>query len=168
MLLVKSRESKNSGSNPVKSVVKSIGYAISSSLPIGLFCRSAIAQDSPTMSSAGSIASIFLSLLVVVGIIFALAYVMRRFNVAHTGNGDLKVVASMVAGTKERIMVVEVGDEQYLLGITSNNISHLATLPTHIEPRKNEMADQFKDKLAAALAGKLGNTTLQDKQGGSA
>lgn len=90
---------------------------------------------------------------------------MRRFNVAHTGNGDLKVVASMVAGTKERIMVVEVGDEQYLLGITSNNISHLATLPTHIEPRKNEMADQFKDKLTAALAGKIANSKVVKKQG---
>jgi len=40
---------------------------------------------------------------VVVAIIFALAYVMRRLNVTTMGNGQMKVVASMVAGTKEKI-----------------------------------------------------------------
>ncbi|WP_338063723.1 flagellar biosynthetic protein FliO [Alteromonas flava] len=107
--------------------------------------------------------SIFLSLLVVIGIIFALAYVMRRFNVAHTGNGDLKVVASMVAGTKERVMVVEVGDEQYLLGVTAHNISHLATLPNKITPKKSEVADQFKQKLVQAMAGKLNPARVGEK-----
>ncbi|WP_434532968.1 flagellar biosynthetic protein FliO [Alteromonas arenosi] len=80
---------------------------------------------------------------------------MRRFNVAHSGNGDMKVVASMVAGTKERLMVVEVGDEQYLLGITAHNINHLATLPTPIAGKPSVSGDQFKQKLVQAMAGKL-------------
>lgn len=155
MLLVKSRELKSSGSLSKKSVAKSIGYTL-----ISIFCTTvvslpAVAQSTNTASSASSIASIFLSLLVVVGIIFALAYVMRRFNVAHTGNGDMKVVASMVAGTKERLMVVEVGDEQYLLGITAHNINHLATLPSPIAGKQAEAGEQFKQKLVQAMAGKL-------------
>ena len=155
MLLVKSRESKSSGSLKLKSVVKSINYAYLFTFLCGVASPAAYAQSSESFGSAGSVASIFLSLLLVVAIIFGLAYIMRRFNVANTGNGDLKVVASLVAGTKERIMVVEVGDEQYLLGITAHNINHLATLPTPISPERNDVAEQFKQKLASAMAGKL-------------
>ncbi|WP_100642115.1 flagellar biosynthetic protein FliO [Alteromonas facilis] len=163
MLLVKSRESKSSGSLNKKSVVKSIGYALPF-IALSSFSSVAFATETQSsMSSAGDIVSIFLSLLVVVGIIFALAFVMRRFNVAHTGQGDLKVVASMVAGTKERVMVVEVGDEQYLLGVTAHNISHLATLPNKITPKKSEVADQFKQKLVQAMAGKLNPASIGEK-----
>ena len=155
MLLVKSRELKSSGSLKIKSVAKSISYTLFSTLGASLFSLPVFAQSSSTTSSASSIVSIFLSLLVVVGIIFALAYVMRRFNVAHTGNGDMKVVASMVAGAKERLMVVEVGDEQYLLGITAHNINHLATLPTPIVGKHADTGEQFKQKLVHAMAGKF-------------
>ncbi|WP_315853219.1 flagellar biosynthetic protein FliO [Alteromonas oceanisediminis] len=92
----------------------------------------------------------------VIGIIFALAYVMRRFNVTQAGSGQMKIVASMMAGTKERVVVVEVGSEQFLLGVTAHNINHLATLS---EPLKKSEAvntgEQFKDKLIQAMAGKL-------------
>jgi len=32
----------------------------------------------------------------------------RRFTVTQAGNGQLKVVASMAAGAKEKIMVIDV------------------------------------------------------------
>ena len=165
MLLVKSRESKNSGSNPVKSVVKSIGYAFPSSLPVGLFCTSAVAQDSQTMSSAGSIASIFLSLLLVVMVIFALAWVLRQFNVTQSGNGDMQVVASMMAGTKERVMVIQVGDEQHLLGITPQNINHLAKLDVPLSHSATKKSRQFQNKLALAMKGRLTENSEQSIQG---
>ena len=163
MLLVKSRELKSSGSLKIKSVGKSFAYASLVTFPLCFFSRVASAQSENTITNPTSIASIFLSLLVVVGIIFALAYVMRRFNVTHAGSGQMKVVASMVAGTKERLMVVEVGDEQYLLGITSHSINHLATLPTNLESATTNTGEQFKDKLVQAMAGKLSASKSENK-----
>jgi len=83
---------------------------------------------------------------------------MRRFNVAQTGNGQMRVVASMMAGTKEKVMVIEVGDEQHLLGITAHNINHLATLknPISKDTSKGNNAHSpkvnFQQKLVNAMA----------------
>lgn len=121
-------------------------------------CPSAAAQGTQSITNPTSVLSIFLSLLLVVGIIFALAWVMRRFNVTHSGNAQMTVVSSMMAGAKEKIMVIQVGDEQHLVGVTANNINHLSKLDTPLDvskPASAPSADQFKQKLVAAMAGKL-------------
>lgn len=130
-------------------------------LPL-LFSQVAGAQSTQSITNPTSVLSIFLSLLLVVAIIFALAYIMRRFNVTAMGSGQMKVVASMVAGAKEKIMVIQVGDEQHLIGVTSHNISHLSKLEKKLDvPSKGMGAtaagggDAFKQKLVAAMAGKL-------------
>ncbi|WP_269517684.1 flagellar biosynthetic protein FliO [Alteromonas sp. BMJM2] len=127
----------------------------------------ASAQTTQSITNPTSVLSIFFSLLVVIGVIFALAYIMRRFNVTTMGNNHMKVVASMVAGTKEKIMVIQVGDEQHLIGVTSHNISHLSKLDKNLEvPVKGKPAtnqDAFKQKLVAAMAGKL-NPQADTKQ----
>ncbi|AXR05750.1 flagellar biosynthetic protein FliO [Salinimonas sediminis] len=157
MLLVKLRELKNSG----KFTFISRGCAL---LPLFL-CATARAQSTQSITNPGSVLSIFLSLLLVVAIIFALAYIMRRFNVTHAGSGQMKVVASMVAGSKERIMVIQVGDEQHLIGVTSHNISHLSKLetPLAVKGPGESGGAQFKDKLVKAMAGKL-NPAMKQEQ----
>ena len=141
-------------------------------LPL-LFSQLAFAQSTQSITNPTSILSIFLSLLVVVGVIFALAYVMRRFNVTAMGGNQMKVAASMVVGTKEKIMVIQVGEEQHLIGVTSHNISHLSKLDRNIdvpvkgaykaagEPQNG--AEAFKQKLVAAMAGKLNPGLEKDK-----
>jgi flagellar protein FliO/FliZ len=127
MLLVKSRESKSLNSYKIKKSLKTGFYALFlSSIWMPVHAQ----QSNSGFGGSSSVISIFLSLLLVIAIIFALAFIMRRFNVTQSGNGQMKVVASMMAGTKEKIMVIEVGDEQHLLGITAHNINHLATLNT--------------------------------------
>ncbi|WP_394221961.1 flagellar biosynthetic protein FliO [Alteromonas gracilis] len=133
-------------------------------LPL-LFSELALAQSTQSITNPTSVLSIFLSLLVVVGVIFALAYVMRRFNVTAMGGNQMKVAASMVVGTKEKIMVIQVGEEQHLIGVTSHNISHLSKLDKNLDvPVKGvnkttgehqNGADAFKQKLVAAMAEKL-------------
>jgi flagellar protein FliO/FliZ len=94
---------------------------------------------------------------------------MRRFNVTAMGSNQMKVVASMVAGAKEKIMVIQVGDEQHLIGVTSHNISHLSKLETPLEVSSKGSAVgatqngvDFKQKLVAAMAGKM-NPELNKK-----
>ena len=163
MLLVRSKESKSSDKNPYKARVCAL-------LPLAL-SFSASAQSTSSLTSVSSVVSIFLSLLLVIGVIFALAWVMRRFNVAHAGGGQMKVVASMIAGSKEKIMVIEVGDEQHLIGVTSHNISHLSKLETPLEKKQvsssttgGSGADQFKQKLIQAMAGKINPAVKGEKK----
>ncbi|WP_339724879.1 flagellar biosynthetic protein FliO [uncultured Paraglaciecola sp.] len=117
-----------------------------------------------TLSNPTSIVSIFLSLLLVIGVVFMLAFLMRRFNVTQSGTSNLKVVASMMAGTKERVMVIEVAGEQHLLGVTAHNINHLATLSNPIDTSTSSASgnDKFKDKLALFMAGKINPAMAQN------
>ena len=154
MLLVKSRESKNSG----KSLYKIWTYLLFLFLFCSVVSAEASASTPQTLQNPSSILSIFLSLLLVVAIIFALAFIARRFNVTQAGNGQLKVVASMAAGAKEKIMVIDVGGEQFLIGITAHNINQLGKLENRIEtgPVNNNGVQPthlaFKDKLVKAMA----------------
>lgn len=155
MLLVKSKELRNSG----KILIKTGGYI----LPPVLFSPYTLAQSDSSPMSATTIVSTFLSLLLVVAIIFALAYVMRRFNVTPSGGGHIKVVASMAAGARERVMVIDVGGEQHLIGITSQNINHLSKLenPIVAPTPSTSGGAQFKQKLVQAMAGKI-NPSVKD------
>jgi flagellar protein FliO/FliZ len=153
MLLVKSRELKSLNSYKIKSALKTGLY----SLFLSLIWTSAQAQTpSSEFGGMSSFISIFLSLTLVIAIIFALAYLMRRFNVTQAGHGQMKVVASMMAGPKEKVMVIEVGGEQHMLGITAHNINHLATLTTPLQsPAKSSVLDGktgFQQKLVQAMA----------------
>lgn len=154
MSLVKSKELKNSGRNLYK-----IGAYV---LFLFLFCsvvNAEVSASTPqTLQNPSSILSIFLSLLLVVAIIFALAFIARRFNVTQAGNGQLKVVASMAAGAKEKIMVVDVGGEQFLIGITAHNINQLGKLENPLQTASTDKSSgqttslAFKDKLVKAMA----------------
>ena len=154
MLLVNWKESKSLGKqNP---------YKTWACLLVGTcFMLPFEAHSAPqSLSNPSSIVSIFLSLLLVLGVVFMLAFIMRRFNVTQTGTANLKVVASMMAGSKERVMVIDVGGEQHLLGVTAHNINHLAKLTTPLSSNPANNSDKFKDKLAIFMAGKM-NPSMQ-------
>lgn len=157
MLLVNWKESKSL--DKLKSYKTWAWVAIGSCFSISFEAHSA----PQSLSNPTSIVSIFLSLLLVIGVVFMLAFLMRRFNVTQSGTSNLKVVASMMAGSKERVMVIEVAGEQYLLGVTAHNINHLATLTT---PIGNSTAspgnEKFKDKLALFMAGKINPSMPQN------
>jgi len=157
MLLVNWKESK--------SLDKQKAYKTWAWIALGsCSCISFEANSAPqNLSNPTSIVSIFLSLLLVIGVVFMLAFLMRRFNVTQSGTSDLKVVASMMAGTKERVLVIEVAGEQHLLGITAHNINHLATLSTLIDNSTASSGnDKFKDKLALFMAGKINPAMAQN------
>jgi flagellar protein FliO/FliZ len=159
MLLVNWKESKK--------LDKQKAYKTWAWIVLGSFlCISFKANSAPeSLSNPTTIVSIFLSLLLVIGVVFILAFLMRRFNVTQSGTSQLKVVASMMAGAKERVLVIEVAGEQHLLGITAHNINHLATLSTHIDNSPASPGNEnFKDKLALFMAGKTNPVLDQDNK----
>lgn len=101
---------------------------------IGLFFNTlAFAQEkSPVVGShiSGGVnaVSMILSLLMVLAVIVVSAYMLKRFNVIQNTTQNLKVVASLPLTAKEKLVVVQVGEKQILLGVTSQQINLIESL----------------------------------------
>jgi len=97
-------------------------------------------------SQVATLASMLGGLILVLLLIFALAYLLRRFNLVPTANGVLKTIAVTSLGQKERLVLVQVGEQQYLLGVSSQQVSLIDKLaePIHIE------SDSFASRLRQA------------------
>ncbi|WP_412022753.1 flagellar biosynthetic protein FliO [Burkholderia cepacia] len=113
-----------------------------------LACAPAGAADMNAVNNAGSIASsvmvgsaapslgigavlqTLVGLAVVIGLVFACAWLARRFGFqpARRG-GPLKVVSSVGLGAKESATIVEIGDTWLVLGVAPGNVRLLHTLP---------------------------------------
>jgi len=73
--------------------------------------------------------SALMALVGVIGLIFGLAWLLRRLPGTGVRTGDgLRVVAGVSLGSKERALVVDVNGQQLLLGVTPAAISLLHTL----------------------------------------
>lgn len=71
-----------------------------------------------------------LMLLVVLAVIIGLAAVVRRLNMRLPGaTGPVQILHSTSVGQRERLVIVEVGEQKLLLGVTTQSISVLQTLP---------------------------------------
>ena len=68
-------------------------------------------------------------LILVVVVIFALAWLVKKFNLAQQSHaGLIKIVAGVSIGTRDRIVLLQVGEEQILVGLTPGRIEKLHTL----------------------------------------
>ena len=75
-----------------------------------------------------------LGMIFVIGIIVALAWLVRRMGkMSGMLSGQIKIISSLSVGTREKILLIQVGDEQFLLGATQNNINRLARIRHTIE-----------------------------------
>jgi flagellar protein FliO/FliZ len=82
-------------------------------------------------SAAGAIGGTVFALLFVLGLVLALAWLAKRMpGIAGNSNPALRVVASLPLGPRERVVVVEVGGQQLLLGVGAGGTRALHTLET--------------------------------------
>jgi len=72
--------------------------------------------------------SMILSLLMVLGLIVICALILKRFNLTQQDTSQLKLVTSLSLGAKERVVVIQVGKQQLLLGVTAAKITLLDNL----------------------------------------
>ena len=105
--------------------------------------------------------SMILSLLMVLVVIVISAMILKRFQgVRHSING-LKIVTSLHLGAKEKLVVVQAGEKQLLLGVTTQQISLLETLDEPLISAKENSVD-FAQSIAKLLKQKAIKT--YDKQ----
>ncbi len=84
----------------------------------------------PAGSSTGSLLQTLFALILVLAVLGALAWFLKRYGPkVGGGNANLRVVGSLNLGGRERIVVVEVGNEWIVVGASPGRINALATMP---------------------------------------
>jgi flagellar protein FliO/FliZ len=125
-------------------------------LPLVALAAEPAAQAATPMATSnigGQLVQLLLGLLLVVGLIFLLAWVMRRVQqVGPRGGQVIKLVASQALGPRERLLLVQVGGEQVLLGITPGRITtlHVLAEPVHL-PEGEAASPEFAQRLMELL-----------------
>lgn len=100
--------------------------------------------------AAGAIGGTVFALLLVLGLIFALAWLARRLpNLAGgTGHPALRVIASLPLGARERVVVVDVGGTQLLLGVGASGTRTLHRLERPLPVPEPQRPSPFAQLLA--------------------
>jgi flagellar biosynthetic protein FliO len=84
----------------------------------------------PAGSSTGSLLQTLFALILVLAVLGALAWFLKRYGPkVGGGNANVRVVGSLNLGGRERIVVVEVGNEWIVVGASPGRINALATMP---------------------------------------
>jgi flagellar protein FliO/FliZ len=89
-----------------------------------------VAMPTATSPGAGGLLQTIFALLVVLGLLAGLAWFMKRYGPKVTGaSANLRVVGALNIGGRERIMVVEVGDQWIVVGAAPGRVNALHTMP---------------------------------------
>jgi flagellar protein FliO/FliZ len=125
-----------------------------------LMSCSAWAAETDTHSLAGSplttanLLNTLLGLILVLATIVIMVWLLKRTQQFNTGvDGQLKVLAGIPLGTRERAMLLQIGEEQVLVGVTAQQVTLLYKLesPLTISPKKAAFSGDFANKLRDAL-----------------
>ena len=90
--------------------------------------------ESPLPGAGAAAAQVALSLVMVLVLLGVLAWAARklRFGPRH-GGGDLRVIADLALGPRERLLLLQVGDRQALVGVSSAGVSSLQLLEQQVK-----------------------------------
>ncbi|HHJ1296911.1 flagellar biosynthetic protein FliO [Pseudomonas sp. P1B16] len=124
----------------------------------GLFASQlACAAASPAATTAaapgslsGQLAQMVFGLLLVVGLIFFLAWLLRRMQgTAVKGGQVIEIVGSRAIGPRDRLLLVQVGKEQILIGHTPGSIEalHVLAEPVEVPATARQATPEFAQRL---------------------
>lgn len=81
-------------------------------------------------ASTGNMVQALLGLVLLLGLMAAAAWALKRFGIAKTNGGtQIKIVGGLSVGSRERILVVEVADQWIVVGVAPGRINTLSTMP---------------------------------------
>ena len=116
------------------------------------------ARQPSAVTHAGYMIQGIIGLMIVLGLIWGAWWIIRRtgFNRAFSGV-QMKVVGGLAVGHRERVMIVEIGDQWLVLGVTAHQISTLATIP------RQELSEEEQQARSLPFAAWLKKTTDRQK-----
>ena len=119
--------------------------------------NTATAAVAPAVSSgvAGQLTQLVFGLLLVLGLIFFLAWLLRRVQQAGpAGKGQvIDIIGSRALGPRDRLMLIQVGNEQILLGLSPGTITALHVLkePVQVPSGTEKSTPEFAQRLMELL-----------------
>ncbi|MER2492222.1 flagellar biosynthetic protein FliO [Catenovulum sediminis] len=117
-----------------------------SMLALCMLClsTSALAESA---SITSSITSLLLALVFTIAVIFALAAVAKKTNIGQMRAGALKIVAVLPISNREKLILLDAGESQLLLGVTANSINLLKEFSPPLDVKQAD----FKQTLAGFM-----------------
>ncbi|TPG73645.1 flagellar biosynthetic protein FliO [Pseudomonas arsenicoxydans] len=138
---------------------KVLGFVLA--MPFSVLAAEPIATAAtaaaPAVSSgvAGQLTQLVFGLLLVLGLIFFLAWLLRRVQQAGpAGKGQvIELIGSRALGPRDRLMLVQVGNEQILLGLSPGTITALHVLkePVQVPGVTEKATPEFAQRLLEML-----------------
>lgn len=124
----------------------------------GMLSPAAFAAPPPADPMAASnLLQLLFGLFVVLIAIGVTAFLLRRLGRLPQGPGNMRVIAGLSLGARERAVLVQVGDKQLLLGVAPGRVHtlHVLERPVDTSPAlPGGPAGGFADKLAQLLQGR--------------
>ncbi len=111
---------------------------------------------------AGSMFQVFMALMLVLALIVSAAWLMRRFSLLPTAAGGLlRVVSGVMVGQRERVVILEVGEQWLVLGVTAQSVILLSSMskPEEVEPPLSARVPPFAEWLGRALQKRTTDST---------
>ena len=121
----------------------------------GAVAASTDAITSPISVGSAEVLSVTGSLLAVIMAILLAAFLYSRMKGPRIGgNNVINIIASQALGPKERIVLVEIADTQFAIGMTTSSVQTLHVFDKPIVNRE-ELPEHsgFADRLRDALRG---------------
>lgn len=131
--------------------------AFAADAPAGRPFAAPEAIGQPAAPSVSGLGQVTLALLVVLGAVFAVAWVVKRVRGFGNRVGDaIDVIADIPLGQKERAVLLKVGKAQILLGVAPGQVNTLHVLTEPIELPKppagvSDTGPSFKSLLMRSL-----------------
>jgi flagellar biosynthetic protein FliO len=119
------------------------------------------------MSSAGLGVDIFLKLVLVLLLIYASVYALRKFQVGASGGTvkRLRVLETAHLSPRQKIHLVQIGSQVILIGATDQNLSFLTDVEIQAQDAEQPMLEQpggtAGNKASAGFAGILASTFMK-------
>jgi flagellar protein FliO/FliZ len=132
-------------------------------MPLGAWAAEpAVQAAAPQVAGAlsggigGQLVQLLFGLLLVIGLIFGLAWMMRRVQRSGPGNTQIiEVLGTRALGARDRLVLVQVGNEQILLGVTPGNITALHVLNEPVQvPVRQQATPEFAQRLMELMGNK--------------
>ena len=114
----------------------------------------AVVSPAQSVVGVGDLLQVLLALLLVVALIVITAWFMRRYSGAsHSRNGALRLLAGISVGQRERVVLVQAGEVQLLLGVAPGEVRtlHCFDKPVLLDTEGGKGGERFAERLMAAM-----------------